>query len=244
MKYANMFASAVTALAISGGCAAENSQIPVVGNRVGNVAFADGPGLIGVDMNNCRFSMDLARRDHIKFNDPDVVIYQAAHALPDSAVPHLVQSEMAMGYDWSFEKKGGSNVRWLGLMCESESDFSWGSATKTGNVSPELQDIMEANAIRCPAEFDGKKWMIHPNNEMDRVEELHGKNWSGFIASYRNEKDASQFHRVRFCLVHGGSLVVGVSEGGSKSSIISRNFVDNLIKLILSVEFIGGNRDE
>jgi len=187
--------------------------------------------MILVDMSGCSFSMKLRDGDHVKYNDPDLVLYRANYPLADHDLPHLKQAEMTSGYDWWFEKPKTDKAQWMGLMCDNTSDFKWSSSPKRANVSPELQDIMESNSLKCPADFDGKKWVRTQKKDDVIFKNIDLAGASGFVIG---NKSKDQIQGSRFCFIHGGNVLIGVSGGSQNSQNENGNAILNVLQ---SIEF-------
>jgi hypothetical protein len=202
-----------------------------VGNAAGEVSSVDGPAVILVDMSGCSFSMTLREGDHVKYNDPDLVLYRANRPLADHDLPHLKQAEMTSGYDWWFENPKTDKAQWLGLMCDTISDFKWSSSPKRADVSPELQDIMESNSLKCPADFDGKEWVQNQKKDGVIFKNIDLIGASGFVISSRSN---DKIQGSRFCFIHGGNVLIGVSGDGQNLQNEKSNPILNVLQ---SIEF-------
>ena len=66
-------------------------RLIIVGNAAGEISGVDGPATIQVDMGDCRFSIPIGEGEHVKYNDPDLVLYRANRSLADHDLPHLKQ---------------------------------------------------------------------------------------------------------------------------------------------------------
>lgn len=209
--YITIFVAGLLAVACFSGDALADDGVKTLG--VGTSALtADGPTSAQVRMGDCQFSITLKKGEHIKYNDPDLIFYRANAPLPDRELPFLQQAQTYSGYDWWFEKSGTAHVPWIGFMCENTSDFKWSPDNSQTDISPELQDIMDANALRCPADFDGKKWTPLRKGGGVNFEniDVHGAN--GFVVDSESKKG---IQGSRFCFVHGKNVLIGVSGGGA-----------------------------
>ncbi|MDR7009769.1 hypothetical protein ACW9YQ_04740 [Paraburkholderia strydomiana] len=202
-----------------------------VGNAAGQTASADGPAVILVDMGNCRFSMTIGKRDHVKYNDPDLVLYRANRTLTDHHLPHLKQAEMTSGYDWWFEEPKTMKAQWMGLMCDKISNFKWSSSSTRAEVSPELQDIMDSNSLKCPANFDGKQWVPISSKDGVIFKNIDLSETRGFVIDSRSKtKDQGS----RFCFIHGENILIGVSGGGAN---LRNEKKGSILNVLQSIEF-------
>ncbi|SAK59357.1 hypothetical protein AWB82_02664 [Caballeronia glebae] len=230
-RVAWIFAFAFLARSFVDPVLAQNRPL-IVGNAVGEMSSVNGPALVQVDMGGCRFSMALGEWEHVKYNDPDFIFYRSKHPLADGALPYLKQAEMSSGYDWWFEEPKDANFPWIGLMCESASDFSWSVSTPP-EISPELQEIMDSNSLKCPANFDGEKWV--PRRKMNDevpLDNFEVVQKGGFIIDVK-EKNARL--GSRFCFVSGTNVLIGVSGGwadrGGNRDVRNDSILDFLRKL-------------
>jgi hypothetical protein len=201
----------------------------VLGNRTGEVYSIDGPATVRVSMGECQFSMTIEAGQHMRYNDPDVVLYRATGSLAECKLPHLKQAEMASGYDWWFEEPKDAKISWVGLMCDSVSNFSWSSSTHE-EISPQLQSIMDSNSLKCPADFDGKKWVSLHQTDGTRFENIDVSGASGFVIDRFSDK---KFRGSRFCFIHGGNVLIGVSGNGTNV----RREKNHLLNTLRSIEF-------
>ncbi|WP_156924652.1 hypothetical protein [Burkholderia sp. WSM2230] len=219
------------------GCAAAQGQVHV-GSEVGQVASATGPGTISVEMGDCKFSMTLAAHSHIKFNDPDAIIYRSARPLPENNLPHLIEAPISAGYEWHFHKEGDLDGKWLGLMCAKTTEFPWGVANEQNAASPEMEQVIDANALKCPARPDGEHWAPTTLAMTDTFEELHGPNWSGFVITSHGSGKKNTLSLIRVCLRHNGNVVIGASENDSKPLSIPISYIRDLKRLLSSLRFL------
>ena len=177
-----------------------------------SVVTADGPTSVQVRMGDCEFSMTLEKGEHIKYNEPDLILYRADVALPDRKLPFLQQAQTYFGYDWWFEQRASAHMPWIGFMCENTSDFMWSPDNAQTDISQEMHDIMDANSLRCPADFDGKKWTPLRNSEVTNFENIDVLGANGFVV---DTKSKNGIQGSRFCFVHGKNVLIGVSGGGA-----------------------------
>jgi hypothetical protein len=205
----------------------------IVGNAVGEIASVSGPATIRVDLGDCQFSITLGEGDHAKYNDPDLVLYRASRSLADHDLPYLKQVEMASGYGWWFEDPKIAGVRWVGLMCDNTSDFKWSSSPMRSEISQELQDIMDSNSLKCPADFDGKKWVPFRKGGGANFEDIDVPGAKGFVVDIKYK---NSIHGSRFCFVNGGNVLIGVS-GGVNIKEDKRSRDDFPHPLLRSIQF-------
>ncbi|MEM5403697.1 hypothetical protein [Paraburkholderia unamae] len=195
---------------------------------------ADGPKSVQVSMGDCKFSMTLKKGEHIKYNDPDLIIYRADAPLPDRELPFLRQAQMYSGYDWWFEKRGTAYVPWIGFMCENAADFKWSPDNAQTDISQEMQDIMSANSLRCPADFDGKKWTPLRKSEVANFKNIDVPGANGFMVDIKSKVG---IQGSRFCFVNGKNVLIGVSGGGADIRS-ERNSKDGFLPTLLrSIQF-------
>ncbi|WP_321839672.1 hypothetical protein [Paraburkholderia bannensis] len=157
-RYASIFVAGLTLIfSFPSVALADNGTVTLVD---GTSALAvDGPASVQVRMGECQFSISLKEGEHIKYNNPDVIFYRANGRVPDRDLPFVQQAHTYSGYDWWFAKHGNRSVPWIGLMCESAANFKWSSDYTAADSTPALQDIADANAINCPADFVKGKWV-------------------------------------------------------------------------------------
>lgn len=172
---------------------------------------ADGPMSVQVNMGECQFSIALKKGEHIKYNNPDLIFYRSNARLTDQDIPFLHQVQTYSGYDWWFEKRGAVHVPWIGFMCENASDFKWSPDNAQTDVPTGLQDIIDANSLRCPADFIGGKW-IRTQKSGASFRNLDVVGGQGFLVDETVTKKNSG-GGSRFCFVHGGNVLIGVSGG-------------------------------
>lgn len=223
----------------------ETGQVSVVdiGNQPGYSAYASGKTIAAIHQGNCSYSMVLLENQYVKFNTPDVVFLESKTAPKDKSWPYLAQAEMSAGYNWSFKKDSDLKSKWFGLMCDGAENFDLQGAGINSNpeeLSPELQDVKEANNLKCPAKLTEKGWV--PNSNAGRPEgyvfqELNGANWSGFIFGFRNERKDS-IDRISFCLVRDGNVLVGAAENYSKPLLLNQKDFEEIKATLKTVRFL------
>ncbi|CAG4928493.1 hypothetical protein [Paraburkholderia saeva] len=197
--------------------------------------MADGPKSVQVRMGDCQFSMTLKKGEHIKYNDPDLILYRANAPLPDRELPFLQQAQTYSGYDWWFEKRGTVNVPWIGFMCENTSDFKWSLDNAQTDISQEMQDITDANSLRCPADFDGKQWTPLRKTGGANFENIDVPGANGFVVDIKSKKNGIQ--GPRFCFVNGKNVLIGVSGGGANTQGEKNSKDGFLLPLLRSIKF-------
>ncbi|UWF49238.1 hypothetical protein NYP20_28815 [Pseudomonas sp. N3-W] len=213
-----------------------------VGDETGYSAFASGKTVAAIHQGNCNYSMVLLENQYVKFNTPDVVFLESNTKPTDNSWPYLEQAEMSAGYDWSFKKNGDPKSKWFGLMCDGIEDFDLqGSPVSidSENISPELQDIKQANSLKCPATLTASGWV--PTKNAGRPEEyifqqLTGTDWSGFMFGFKN-RDKDSFARISFCLVQGNNVLIGAAGNGSKQLSLDHKILDEIKMTLESVKF-------
>ncbi|MCP3706229.1 hypothetical protein M3I54_04390 [Paraburkholderia sp. CNPSo 3274] len=222
--YITIIVAGWLAVACFSGNALADDGVETLGAGTSTVT-ADGPTSVQVRMGDCQFLITLKKGEHIKYNDPDLILYRADAPLPDRELPFLQQAQTYSGYDWWFEKRGATHVPWIGLMCENTSDFKWSPENAQTDISPELQDIMDANSLRCPADFDGKKWTPIRKSGGANFKNIDVPGAHGFVV---DAKSKNGIQGSRFCFVHGKNVLIGVSgvganilaEGNSKNGFL------------------------
>jgi len=195
---------------------------------------ADGPKSVQVRMGDCQFSMTLKKDEYIKYNDPDLILYRANAPLPDRELPFLQQAQTYSGYDWWFEKRGTINVPWIGFMCEKISDFKWSPDNAQPDISQEMQDIMDANSLRCPADFDGKQWTPLRRNGGSNFVNVDVPGANGFALDIKSKDGVKG---ARFCFVNGKNVLIGVSGGGANIQDGKRPKDGFILPLLRSIKF-------
>lgn len=195
-----------------------------------NTLTAFGPAAVKIEMIGCNFSMILKKYDHIEYGVPELIFYRASSTLPYRELPFLEQVKTYSGYGWWFEEGRAANVPWIGFMCESTSSFKW-SIDNAGNddVTQAMQDIMDDNSWRCPADFDGKKWISHQNSKGVNFENIDVPGASGFVVDFmsKNKNKTS-----RFCFVYGDDVLIGIS-GGSFDNQVDENSKSTSLRDVL-----------
>lgn len=207
-----------------------------LGNAVGEVSNVDGPAWIQVDMNGCQFFMKIDRGDHVKYNGPDFIFYRSNYLAADRDLPYLKQAEMSAGYDWWFEDPKDKKIPWVGLMCESISSFKWSSDPVKTDMSPELQDVMDSNLLKCPADFDGEKWVVRQGVSGARFINLDVIGGVGFVIG---DKMKNGGQGSRFCFVNGRNVLIGISGGGIGIGE-DKGAGDSIIGVLKGIEFKSG----
>ncbi|MBN3722848.1 hypothetical protein [Burkholderia sp. Ac-20379] len=196
---------------------------------------ADGPASVHIRMIGCDFSMILKKYDHVQYNVPELIFYRANSLLPYRELPFLKQAETYSGYGWWFEEGRAENVPWIGFMCVSASDFKWSSDNAGGNdVTQPMQDIMDDNSWRCPADFDEGKWVRHQKSEGVNFENINVPGASGFVLDFisKNKNKTS-----RFCFVHEGDVLIGISGGDFDGKIGKNSNGTSLRDVLRTLEF-------
>jgi hypothetical protein len=238
MYFKYSFTIASIALSLTAGAKALGADRKIsVGGGVHDVPYADGPASVNINMGDCKFSMNLKQGEHVKFNDPDVTFYRAPHKLPSSELPFLFQEKLTSGYAWSFEKRGKLKIPWFGLMCEKTSNFKWSSAEALAETSPALMDIFHLNSLKCPADFNGKKWIKYSSNTGGFFKELRRDDWKGFIVDYSMEKNENAPNGTKFCLVHGDNVIIGVSGEDFGLRSLNRVADESIENTLITIKF-------
>jgi Uncharacterized protein conserved in bacteria (DUF2345) len=157
-RYASIFVAGLTLIfSFSSVALADDGAVTL--REGASMLAADGPASVQVRTGECQFSISIKEGEHIKYNNPDVIFYRANGHVPDRDLPFVQQAHTYSGYDWWFEKRGSRNVPWIGFMCESAANFKWSPDYVAADSTPALQDIVDANAINCPADFVRGKWV-------------------------------------------------------------------------------------
>ncbi len=216
----------------------------VLGDQPGAVQSVQGPASVLVALNECSFSVALAKGQYLRFNTPDVVFVQSATALNEQAMPHLWQAETYSGYEWQFRKPGGLADTWFGVMCEGTASFSLLKpevAVPEAEVSPGLQVIRGSNDLKCPATLTRDGWV--PTQRAGRpedyvFEQLSGPDWSGFVLGYRNTTGKT-FGRISFCLIHDDQVLLGAAENDVRPLKLSAQAFEDIKKALLAIRFQG-----
>jgi hypothetical protein len=141
---------------------------------------------------------------------------------------------MASGYDWWFEEPAAVGVQWAGLMCDNVSNFNWSSSPTRSEVSPELQDILDSNSLKCPADFDGERWVPLQKKDYTRFQLIDTDGMNGFLI---DSKSRSGIRRSRFCFVRGQSVLIGVAGGGANIESEKNYKSGSLLNVLQSIEF-------
>ncbi|WP_155122964.1 hypothetical protein [Burkholderia ubonensis] len=192
----------------------------------------DGPASVQVRMGDCNFSISLKDGEHVKYNDPDLVFYRAFDSVSDYDLPYLKQAEMYAGYDWWFERNSAAHIPWIGFMCENTSDFKWSSNPEIADITQALQDVMDSNSLRCPADFDGKKWVPMSKEFDDHFATLDVDGAQGFVVDEPFEHHNRSVGGSRFCFVSGDSVLIGISGDGlmlpTKGDVSSNSILEIL----------------
>ncbi len=227
-------------LSISNAVATEN--VKNIGNQAGQSQFADGPGTVIFNVGDCRFSINLGRHDHVRFNDPEVIFYHSKGRFDNSRLPYLDQARMSAGYDWSFKKNSNLSDKWFGMMCESIENFAWNLPMSSDgwDISPGVAQIFEANSSRCPANLLDGRWVLKSKEVGVLFKEITGRDWSGFVVGYKNKWNKRSLEYIKFCVIHNKNVIVGASESSDPLNI-NVNFFDKVIDLLYTVDFVDNN---
>lgn len=213
-----------------------------VGNETGYSDSASGKIVAAIHQGNCNYSMVLLENQYVKFNTPDVVFLESDIKPTDKNWPYLEQAEMSAGYDWSFKKNGDPKSKWFGLMCGGVEDFYLQDSPESidsENISPELQDIKQANSLKCPASLSASGWVPTKNAgppEGYIFQQLSGAEWSGFMFGFKNKNNDS-FARISFCLVQGNNVLIGAAGNGSKQLSLDHKTLDEIRMTLDSFKF-------
>lgn len=204
----------------------------IVGIAVGEMSGVKGPASMQVDMRGCQFFMKIAHGEYVKYNDPDLIFYRSRRTMKGRDLPHLKQAEMPSGYDWWFNEPKNAKNPWAGLMCESISNFKWSLNPGREEISPELQDIMDSNSLRCPADFDGEKWVKRRGSA--RFTNFNVVGGVGFMIDRKLKNGEAG---SRFCFVHGEYVLIGVSGGEVGGGDEGRESGGSIINFLKNIEF-------
>lgn len=216
-------------------CGSESTPL---GNGIRDVQEFSGPGVIKTTQGECSYSLLIDSQQHARYNDPDIVIYEAPSKINRNSIPYLWQAESATGYDWAFKNPGNPELKWFGLMCESKENFPF-SITNDDDLPPEYREILESNSLKCPADFRNGRFVIKPSMAGDNsyiFQRLSENNWEGVLVLHK-QKGKENYDQIRFCLVHEGAVLIGTSENKEPTPNIDKNFADDLIKIIKTINF-------
>ncbi|WP_339539618.1 hypothetical protein [Pseudomonas sp. RA_15y_Pfl2_54] len=213
-----------------------------VGNEPNDSISASGIAVVNVRQGSCKYSLDISKDQYIKFNTPDVVFLESKSPPKDQDWPHLEQAEMAVGYDWSFKKDSNLGAKWFGMMCDVVDNFDLkqtGEDSGSEDVSPELQDVRQANALKCPATLSDERWLPNKsagNSEDYIFQELRGSGWSGFIFGFK-DKTGKKIARVSFCILEGENMLVGAAENYPDTLTLDAETFQGIRDVLSSLRF-------
>lgn len=218
---------------------AVGGEIIKLGNGVGESLYAAGRSTVEIYQGPCLYSMLLLKGQRLKFNTPDVVFLDSKS---NKEWPYLSQDETNLGYSWSFKKSSELSSKWFGLMCDNTKNFNFDLASESqlDSDSPELQQIKDDNAFKCPGALSKAEW--RPTKKAGAAnsyvfEEIKNEKLSGFIIGYKN-KDAPTFGRVIFCLVKGESVLLGSAENHPEPLSISVKDFNELKRIASGIIFL------
>lgn len=233
-RYASIFIVGLTLIfSFSSIALADNGTVTL--GEGASVLAADGPTSVQVRVGECQFSISIKEGEHIKYNNPEVILYRANGRVPDRDLPFVRQAQTYSGYDWWFEKRGSRNVPWIGFMCESAENFKWHPDYIAADSTPALQDIMDENAINCPADFVKGKW-VSASKSLNQFTSLNVAGGQGFVVNASNILKKGD-KGARFCFLSGGNLLIGVS--GGRADLLREDGPENssLLNILRSIEF-------
>lgn len=204
-----------------------------IGEGVAALQSADGPKNVDFDLSDCKFSLSLSLNQHVKYNGPDAILYQSTDGYAKDRLPYLSQTNTSVGYDWSFRKRGNVTDKWVGMMCESTSDFYWSiNQDQIDGLNPGLQQVMDLNSEKCPADYRDGKWVANKQTTGSIFRPLSGDGWSGFVDGSLRKDNSSYLNTLRFCVVMGDKVLIGASEDDQRKLNIPVSFLDDVYKLL------------
>lgn len=209
-----------------------------LGNSTGDAQDISGPSKIKTRQGRCSYSLSIVEGQHVKYNDPEIIIYDSSARVSEDFIPYLWQAETASGYDWGFKNPGSLELKWVGLMCDSVENFPFSKSYKDA-TPPEYEQILELNATKCPAEIRDGKFSIRSelmNDESFIFQRLSGNNWDGFFVLHK-KSNSKIYDRLRFCLIHDGSVLIGVSENERSVQGIGNGIPSEIERMIRTVKF-------
>lgn len=220
----------------------QGDMVVNVGNEPSNSISASGVAVVKVHQGRCNYSIELRADQYIKFNTPDVVFLESKSPPKNQDWPHLEQAEMSSGYDWNFKKDNNLRAKWFGVMCDGVDNFDLkqpSGASASEDISPELQEVKQANSFKCPATLSDEKWL--PNKNAGKPEdyifqEVTGTGWSGFIFGFK-DKARKDISRVSFCIVEGESVLVGAAENYPDSLLLDLKTFEGIRDVLSSIKF-------
>lgn len=233
-RYASIFVVGLTLISSFSSVALADNGAVMLGEG-SSVLAVDGPAVVQVRMGECGFSIVLKEGGHIKYNNPDVIFYHANGRVPDRDLPFVQQAHTYSGYDWWFEKPGGRNIPWIGFMCESAANFKWSPDYAAEDSTPALQDIVDANAINCPADFVGGKW-VPASKALDQFTLLDVPGGQGFVVDASNILKKGD-RGARFCFLSGSNVLIGVSGDGESLRKAKDSGGNSLLDVLRNIEF-------
>lgn len=222
--------------------AAVGGETIKLGNGIRENIYATGKSTVEIHQSHCLYSMLLLKGQRLRFNTPDVVFFESKSNEKIKDWPYLSQAETSFGYSWSFKKKSGLNSKWFGLMCDNAKYFDFEPAfeNQLSSDSPELPQIKNDNAFKCPGALSEAGW--RPTEKAGAAnsyvfEEIKNENLSGFIIGYKN-KDTPTFGRVTFCLIKGESVLLGSAENAPEPLSISAKTFSELKRVASGIVFL------
>jgi len=219
-----------------------SADILKLGNEPQAAPFISGPQKIETRQGRCHYSLVLGKSFHARYNDPEIILYQSPLPLKDDQIPHLEQAETSSGYYWMFSNPGSKKTNWFGLMCDSVENFPFGTDSNS-EAPPELEQALESNGIKCPAELrDGK---FFPKARLFRSKDYSFKrisynNWNGFIITHKAGQ-SEYYDQIRFCLTHNDRVIVGATENQSPLPKIDNKFPDEVEGILKTLVFSEDN---
>lgn len=107
------------------------AKIPVLGDEPGEIKITSQAGPLEIRQGECSYSARINGNQTIKYNVPDIIVYEGAPTLDSKHAPYIWQPETYLGYDWAFKNPGRRDLRWFGVICESAENFPFLSAKKS-----------------------------------------------------------------------------------------------------------------
>ncbi|WP_321886414.1 hypothetical protein [Paraburkholderia bannensis] len=227
-------------LAFTSLCATADDQTTIKLGGPDGVQTTEGPSTVSVAMmDDCNFTMQLLKNQHIKYNNPDAIFYDSSKKESSNRLPYLWQAPMSSGYDWNFKTQDRLDLKWFGLMCENIEDFYWSiDKNALDKQTSESQQIMEDNSERCPADYKNGKFTFSGKEKNTIFRPISHNQWRGFIYGNPSKHDHSKLVYAGFCVIHKDKVIVGNMGDPDKELNVPISFLDEISNALSTLQFI------
>jgi hypothetical protein len=239
MNFFSRYKFFAAGLALTSLCAMADDQATIKLGGPDGVQTAEGPSTVSVAMmDDCNFTMQLSKTQHIQYNNPDAIFYDSVKKESSNRLPYLWQAPMSSGYDWNFKTQGHLDLKWFGLMCENVGDFYWSiDKSARDQQTTEVQQIMEDNSERCPADYKDGKFTLSGKERNTIFRPISHGQWSGFIYGNPNRHDHSKLVYAGFCLIHKDKVIIGNMGDPDKDLNVPITFLDEISNTLSTLQF-------